>query len=429
MSNPHNIYQFETTLEKKKNYLFNVLISADDLDEFLDSLAQFLGTPICLLTPSFTVIACSRIHKVDDIVWNHTMNTGYYPDYAVGYIAKHHRAWDISHRFGELYERTLPYSEKKRLICNLWHREEYIGSIVTLIIGAMLSDDDRELLLFARDILQRILAFGGQITSRRGTAQEVLLIEILSGRPLNKETHYNRYLYDSIGNHKHFMLINVEFLTPDKISEAISPIKILFSQATVFVFNTRLLIFIKEEPPIEINESVLATFKELLTCYNATAFFSDEFDDLLRTREFYEKNVRLGKIFIILKDTRPVIHYDEFKFYDMYLQAIKSIGNKPEADSFICRKVYEIYLYDIEHKTQYVNTLWSYLRAKESVSEAGKIMYVHRNTIAYRISRIKELFKLDLACADNHFRIYYSCCILRFYENMRNNDDVSWEED
>ena len=415
------------TLTEKKNVLLDSMFQSEDLNEFSDSLARLLDAPVLLLTPSYVVIACSRVHEITESVWLHAMDTGYYPDYVISHIVEHHREWDLTYEKRELFERSLPFTENGRLLCNMWHRGVLLGSIVTLLSGQTLDENDRELLLFARDLVEKILGLGKTGVIEKVTAQETLLVALLHGKDLDRETIYSQFLINNTDATGHYLLINVEFQSPGKPDDFLRSFSILFSQTTTLIYNNRLLIFFAQLTPIDISESLITTFEELLSKYNAFACISDEFEDLFHIREHYRKNVRIGKLAVVTSDTRRIIHYDEYKFFDMYLLAASSIGTL-ETDSFVYHKAYEIYKYDMKYGTKYIDTLWSYISTKESVNDAGKMMYVHRNTIVYRISRIKDLFQLDLSQVDNNFHLYYSCCILRFHEKMRRHGNSSWKD-
>ncbi len=42
-------------------------------------------------------------------------------------------------------------------------------------------------------------------------------------------------------------------------------------------------------------------------------------------------------------------------------------------------------------------------------------MHLHKNTVSYRIHRMRELFKLDLETIESKFDIIFSCYILRIF--------------
>ncbi len=61
--------------------------------------------------------------------------------------------------------------------------------------------------------------------------------------------------------------------------------------------------------------------------------------------------------------------------------------------------------YDEQHHADLVKTLILYLKYNGSVKTVSEEMYIHKNTIVYRIGKIKELLDTDLD--DGEMRIYY----------------------
>lgn len=57
-----------------------------------------------------------------------------------------------------------------------------------------------------------------------------------------------------------------------------------------------------------------------------------------------------------------------------------------------------------------------YLRNNKSCKLTAEKLFSHKNTIAYRISRLKELYDIDLDDSETCFSLYYSCEILEAYD-------------
>ena len=56
-------------------------------------------------------------------------------------------------------------------------------------------------------------------------------------------------------------------------------------------------------------------------------------------------------------------------------------------------------------------TLYHYIRSSKSLTGAAASLFVHRNTVSYRIRRISELFGVDFA--DMHMMVqHYVSCLL-----------------
>ena len=56
----------------------------------------------------------------------------------------------------------------------------------------------------------------------------------------------------------------------------------------------------------------------------------------------------------------------------------------------------EILAYDREHNTDYYRMLQTYLLCERNRNETARRLYVHKNTLAYRLQKMEELFHLNL---------------------------------
>ena len=52
--------------------------------------------------------------------------------------------------------------------------------------------------------------------------------------------------------------------------------------------------------------------------------------------------------------------------------------------------------YDREHGTEFTDTLKMYLKCGGSIKSVSEKMFIHRNTILYRMSQIREILGTDL---------------------------------
>ena len=61
--------------------------------------------------------------------------------------------------------------------------------------------------------------------------------------------------------------------------------------------------------------------------------------------------------------------------------------------------------YDEQNHTDYMQTLLNYLQHERNVVETSEALFIHRNTLAYRIRKIEEITGLDLDDAAIRMRI------------------------
>ncbi|MDD5795137.1 MAG: PucR family transcriptional regulator ligand-binding domain-containing protein [Clostridiales bacterium] len=93
---------------------------------------------------------------------------------------------------------------------------------------------------------------------------------------------------------------------------------------------------------------------------------------------------------------KDIIHYDDIGIYKLILDV---------NDKYILKEMYDKTLgkletYDKLHNTNYLDTLKLYLFNSCSVQKVASITYTHRNTINYRIKKIKSLTKCNFENTD-----------------------------
>lgn len=74
---------------------------------------------------------------------------------------------------------------------------------------------------------------------------------------------------------------------------------------------------------------------------------------------------------------------------------LEELGKSPVLTSF--RELLEpLEAYDREHNSDLIRTLRAFFAANANASEAADRLYLHRNSLPYRLARIGELTGLDL---------------------------------
>ncbi|MGI6129749.1 MAG: PucR family transcriptional regulator [bacterium] len=71
--------------------------------------------------------------------------------------------------------------------------------------------------------------------------------------------------------------------------------------------------------------------------------------------------------------------------------------------------------YDDKQNTDFIATLHAYFFHNEDINNTAKALFVHPNTIRYRLERAAALLGLDLGSADHRFQIYLALKIASLY--------------
>lgn len=102
-----------------------------------------------------------------------------------------------------------------------------------------------------------------------------------------------------------------------------------------------------------------------------------------------EKAAELGKR---LKPEQDIYFYDNFAIY----HALQLASEEENMLQFCHSAIMLLRDYDLAHDTNLLESLHVYLTRNRSIGESAAALFIHRNTMNYRIAKINELTNIDL---------------------------------
>ena len=97
-----------------------------------------------------------------------------------------------------------------------------------------------------------------------------------------------------------------------------------------------------------------------------------------------------------------VIRYDSLGIFQLLLQ----LEDQPALQKFCDQIVGPLVKYDQGHRSSLMETLSAYFDHHGNVSQTADALYIHRNTLLYRLDRIQELTGQGLDQADNRLALH-----------------------
>ncbi len=91
-------------------------------------------------------------------------------------------------------------------------------------------------------------------------------------------------------------------------------------------------------------------------------------------------------------------------------------GKSCDPREFLHSAVLRMIRYDEKNKTEYFKTLHAYLRNGRHLEDTAEALFIHKNTVSYRVNKIRELFGVDLDDADTELNLYFSCKLVELSE-------------
>lgn len=127
--------------------------------------------------------------------------------------------------------------------------------------------------------------------------------------------------------------------------------------------------------------------------------------------ESFKEAMETIRIINLLNDGRNIAHFDDFIIYHL----LNSSDNTQLLKDFYNNSIKLLVDYDTKNNTCLVNTLECYFECGGNMSETSKRLYIHRNTLLYRLDKIKEILKIDLENGEENLELQLGIHMMKLF--------------
>lgn len=114
-----------------------------------------------------------------------------------------------------------------------------------------------------------------------------------------------------------------------------------------------------------------------------------------------------------LHDNKHIIYYEELGFYRL----LATFNNTTEVKKFYEESIGSLIHYDENHDLELITTLSTYFAHNESISKTAEALFIHINTMKYRLQRIKAITSLDIRNSEDKLILQVCLKIHHFIQN------------
>ncbi|MCC8059814.1 MAG: helix-turn-helix domain-containing protein [Clostridiales bacterium] len=180
----------------------------------------------------------------------------------------------------------------------------------------------------------------------------------------------------------------------------------------------------KPDAPITIDRD--PEFEALLKKHQAFAMVSNPSQRLQGVRVLFRQCFQILPAAVVVRLDeeldRHCLRYDRYSpYYIIYLcEHSREMGTNDIL--YLCHPaVLTLTRYDRAYNNNLRDTLFSYLMNDRSISKISREMFMHRNTVIYKINKIQELINDDLSNPYTRHQLILSCMIIRYVEQYQHS--------
>lgn len=126
----------------------------------------------------------------------------------------------------------------------------------------------------------------------------------------------------------------------------------------------------------------------------------------------YEQASKCINLAIKQKQKNMIYYYEQLGLYQLFYD----INNKTLLENFVHNILYSLIAYDKKYNTNLIQTLEVYLNKNCNLNQTAETLFIHRNTIKYRLQRIEEITNTSLDDAFTRLNFFNAILIKKFLQ-------------
>jgi hypothetical protein len=345
--------------------------------------AEILGNALILTDVEHKVLSYSTNYEIMDPLWVKNIELGYCSVDFIKRVRMNEQMKNWNKLGSDVVKITLDGDKQAKLVSRIVYNNHVAGSLIMIEHHTKITHFHYKQLQLIGNILFDSLNYDFSTGIKKSFYSSVLY-NLLDEKENNKPELLNISKLQFPQNMK---VVVAQFTYNQKNRYLKLSIKFdlekIFPEGYSLIYKSYIIILVAN-----INQAQRERLKELSLNENLHIGVSWEFNDILQFKRYFYQSVACIKNSHSFYDGEKIHEYTDFSFYDMLM----SIPDKLTLKNY-CHPALK-YLYDYDQ--DFYTTLRIYLECNKNVNETAKKLFIHRNTLNYRIKRIKELTNLDL---------------------------------
>ncbi|MCG1025880.1 MULTISPECIES: PucR family transcriptional regulator [Dehalobacter] len=391
--------------------LFDAVYSNLGLQSLIDTATEIFGHPMLLHDTSFKILAFSDEAKNIIGIIEDKNGDKYIDAKTISFIRDNHIYSKIrNHGYSVYVKKSEQYNGTLVAIIHIHGIE--VAQLAIYEAGKQFQEIDFKLIKHFRKILSIELQKNDFFSINKNLLPNYFLTDLLDKRISDEDSVKRRldYLKWPETTAYQIMVINNgtgnEF--ESKVPFIIRSLQSFIPSHQCIVYKNELVVFIDDTIRHILLDVSNSEFVEYLKANSLFAGISIQFARLSESRKYYSQALKAYEL-----AQRKNIYFCLYEKCTLYFLT-ELISSQSDIVDFCHPSIIQLAKEEKDNGTPFLETLKYYLYHTHSPNDAAKALCIHRNTLFYRINKIKQLTGVTLNNADERFQLYLSILLLEF---------------
>ncbi len=394
--------------------IYEILVSGKGISAIADKAGDLFKNPIVVVTLNCRVIAAAAFPE-NDALFEQVRTSGYLPTQYFDALAKNPRYMAI-YRAEEPVIVSDVLSERRVMAFRIGTADAPAGAVFMWECEHEFDAEDKPLFHTLCRVINTEQRSSSPAYEARKKSFEYVIEEILEGR-LSGDRMRQQLLSMGIEPKKPRCLFVIQNSDDSKLyAEYIrSKVENIFHRCHYAVYNNRLLVLAESTGKGLLEPEERSALKSFLTDNGFLCGCSSRFVSMNTLPEVYRQAVTAARIGRQMDGHGPIFYMWEYAVYHM-CDMLNGTCNLLE---FCNPLIIAIRQYDLINGTDFLQTMRAFVESGCRPVETAQALGVHRNTVDYRLGRIRELFGVNYDDQRMMFSFGLSFQVLYYLEKQQ----------
>lgn len=294
----------------------------------------------------------------------------------------------------------------------VWVGDKQYGSLGIVDINAPFTDGQLSIIKHITENIK--LYIQNNEAYMRVAENEVTFINsLLKGIPINENIIAYHLAKQNWVIHDQFYLLSFACPVPlDSPIQSLSYLKRIdkcFPESFITVYNNTIIMIIRDRDYSIKNQDVKQNLDKLLTSNEMKCGVSACFPDFSQLKYYYIQSC--FAIEYCNQYPEIIIQHYEYCYKEHIIQVLRT---STDLSCFCQPRILAMWNSQEENQKELIHCLYHYLINGRNLTLTSEALYIHRNTLIYRINKLSRILELDLKnlSSDQLFYLLFSCMLV-----------------
>ena len=372
--------------------ILDMLFHETGIQPIVDKFTRGFNNPVFVFDAGYHLIACNYDMAVQHPAGKHIVEQMGLTEEDFRLINKRR----IHEKIKKSDHPIIVYHEEigcEQMLCSIDTRKD-IGHIVINAVNRPFNEMDIQLMTMLKEGLYQQMRKEEFVKDNNGFPYEYFLKDLLDGKIATPRQYLAQLNYVNAEFSDSMYCLVVETARSSSTLNVFlirNRFEFLLPNTKTLMYNGEIIVLFCLEKQTELSEEDYQNIRKLCVQHGLFAGISNNFTSLLDLAGYYKQAIRAIEIGTAAEPVPGLYIYNQY-----FMEHMAHIFFQKESPEVFCHPKMKYLLdYDKEHDSQLAYSLYMYLLYERNSAAAAEAMFIHRNTLNYRLAKVDSLVHID----------------------------------